>query len=45
MKKFLKQARQLAYGEVKRTGMPLKLHVDLSCGGRQKVGQRIRGGC
>lgn len=31
MKNFLQQAKKLAYDEVERTGMPLKLHVDLAC--------------
>jgi hypothetical protein len=37
MKKFLIQARELAYSEVERTGMPLKLHVDLAC----EVGKKL----
>ena len=37
MKNFLKQARKLVYGEVKKTGMPSKLHVDLAC----EVGKRL----
>ncbi|MFC1622228.1 hypothetical protein ACFL13_02530 [Patescibacteria group bacterium] len=31
MKEFIKTARELAYSEVERTGMPLKQHIDLSC--------------
>lgn len=31
MESLLKTARELAYGEVEKTGMPLKLHIDLSC--------------
>lgn len=30
MENFLIEARKLAYGEVERTGMPVKLHVDLA---------------
>jgi len=30
MEKFLDEARKIAYEEVKKTGMPLKLHVDLA---------------
>jgi hypothetical protein len=30
MKNFLIEARKLAYSEVKKTGMPVKLHVDLA---------------
>jgi hypothetical protein len=37
MKSFLKQARKLAYDEVEKTGMPVKLHVDLAC----EVGKRL----
>jgi len=37
MKDFLKQARKLAYDEVDKTGMPLRLHVDLAC----EVGKRL----
>jgi len=37
MKTFLKQARKLAYDEIEKTGMPLKLHVDLAC----DVGKRL----
>ena len=37
MKNFIKQAKKLAFGEIEKTGMPLKLHVDLSC----EVGKRL----
>lgn len=37
MQNFLQQAKKLAYDEVERIGMPLKLHVDLAC----KVGKRL----
>lgn len=37
MKDFLKQAKKLAYNEVEKTGMPVKLHVDLST----SVGKRL----
>ena len=37
MKNFLKQAGKLAYCEIEKTGMPLKLHVDQSC----EVGRRL----
>lgn len=37
MKNFITQARKLAYGEIEKTGMPLKLHVDLSC----EIGKRL----
>lgn len=37
METFLKQARKLAYDEIKKTGMPLKLHVDLTA----TVGRRL----
>lgn len=37
MKNFIKQAKKLAYGEIAKTGMPLRLHVDLSC----EVGKRL----
>lgn len=37
MKDFLKQARKLAYDEVEKTGIPLRLHVDLAC----EVGKRL----
>lgn len=37
MKNFLKQVRKLAYGEIEKTGMPLKLHVYLSC----EIGKRL----
>jgi len=37
MEKFLEEARKLAYGEVERTGMPVKLHVDLAT----EVGKRL----
>lgn len=37
MKNFIKQARKLAYSEIEKTSMPLKLHVDLSC----EVGKRL----
>ena len=30
MEKFLIEARKLAYGEVEKTGMPVKVHVDLA---------------
>jgi len=31
MKALLKTARELAYSEVEKTGMPLKIHIELSC--------------
>lgn len=34
---FLKKARKLAYDEVKKTGMPIKPHIDLAC----EVGRRL----
>lgn len=37
MKDFLPQAKKLAYDEVERTGMPVKLHVDLA----REVGKRL----
>jgi len=37
MHKLLQQAKKLAYDEIDKTGMPLKLHVDLSC----EVGKRL----
>ena len=37
MENFLIEARKLAYGEVERTGMPVKMHVDLAT----KVGKNI----
>lgn len=37
MKNFLKQAKEFAYAEVERTGMPLKFHVDLAC----ETGKRL----
>jgi len=37
MKNFLTQAREFAYGEVEKTGMPLKLHVDLA----SETGKRL----
>jgi hypothetical protein len=37
MRDFLLQAKKLAYDEVERTGMPLRLHVDLAC----NVGRRL----
>ncbi|MCR4330205.1 MAG: hypothetical protein NUV65_06710 [Candidatus Roizmanbacteria bacterium] len=37
MKDFLELARKFGYEEVERTGMPLKLHVDLAC----QVGKRL----
>lgn len=37
MRNFLALARELAYGEVEKTGMPLKLHVDLAC----ETGKRL----
>lgn len=37
MKNFLIQARKLAYDEVEKTGMPLKLHIDLAC----KISKRL----
>lgn len=40
MKNFLIQARKLAYDEVEKTGMPLKLHVDLAC----EIGKRLAKG-
>ena len=37
MEKFLIEARKLAYGEVEKTGMPVKVHVDLAT----EVGKRL----
>lgn len=37
MKNFLIEAREFAYNEIEKTGMPLKTHVDLSC----SVGSRL----
>jgi len=37
MKNFLQQVKKLAYDEVEKTGMPLKLHVDLAC----EVGKKL----
>jgi len=37
MENFLNEARRLAYDEVQKTGMPVKLHVDLAT----EVGKRI----
>ena len=37
MKNFLRQAQVFAYEEVEKTGMPLKLHVDLAC----EIGKRL----
>lgn len=37
MKNFLALAREFAYGEVEKTGMPLKLHVDLA----SETGKRL----
>jgi hypothetical protein len=37
MEKLLKQAADLAYGEVEKTGIPLKLHVDLA----RETGKRL----
>lgn len=37
MKNFLQKARELAYIEYEKTGMPIKQHIDLSC----QVGKRL----
>lgn len=37
MKDFLALARKFGYEEVEKTGMPLKLHVDLAC----QIGKRL----
>lgn len=37
MEKFLNEARKLAYTEIKKTGMPIKLHADLAT----EVGKKI----
>lgn len=37
MEKFLVEARKLAYDEVEKTGMPVKMHVDLAT----EVGKRL----
>jgi len=37
MQNFLQQVHKLVYDEVEKTGMPLKLHVDLAC----EVGKRL----
>ena len=41
MKDFLKQARKLAYDEIEKTGMPLKLHVDLSCETAKRLAKEL----
>ncbi len=41
MQNFLKQVRKLAYDEVEKTGMPLKLHVDLACGVGKKLAKDL----
>ena len=41
MQDFLKQARKLAYDEVEKTGMPLKLHVDLACNVAKRLAKEL----
>jgi hypothetical protein len=41
MKDFLKQARELAYSEVEKTEMPLKLHVDLACEAGKRLAREL----
>lgn len=41
MNQFLQVARDLAYGEVAQTGMPLKMHVDLSVLKGQEIASKL----
>lgn len=41
IKDFLTQTRKLAYDEVERTGMPLKLHVDLACETGKRLAKKL----
>lgn len=42
MDDFLKQARKLAYNEVEKTGMPIKLHVGLACGVGKRLAKKLK---
>ncbi|MEI7764972.1 MAG: hypothetical protein WCI93_00135 [bacterium] len=41
MDQFLIEARKLAYGEVEKTGMPIKLHVDLATETAQRLAKEL----
>ena len=41
MKDFIEAARNFVYAEQKRTGMPLKQHIDLSCKKARDLAQRL----
>lgn len=43
MKKFLNEVRKLAYSEVEKTGMPIKLHVDLAVESGKKIAKELGG--
>lgn len=41
MEKFLEEARKLAYSEVEKTGMPIKLHVDLATDTAKRIAKDL----
>ncbi len=41
MNDFLKKARRLAFDEIEKTKMPIKLHVDLSCEVGKKLAEKL----
>jgi len=42
MDELIKKAKKLAYDENKKTGMPVKLHIDLSCNVGKKLAKNLK---
>jgi hypothetical protein len=41
MEKFLEEAKKMAYSEVEKTGMPVKLHVDLATEKGKEIAKKL----